>query len=138
MQFFILDQWVLEYTKNECRFSLSSSGQLLLGSEIQKNHTLLHVYRKTDLKADDFKIISLGVSMKFPEDYEAHIVPHSSTFKKWGILQINHMGVIDNSYSGDNDIWGIPVLAMGDTVINENDRICQFRIVERMGHIKMT
>ena len=48
------------------------------------------------------------------------------------------MGVIDNSYSGDNDIWGMPVLAMRDTVINENDRICQFRIVERMGHIQMT
>lgn len=90
------------------------------------------------LKAGDFKIISLGVSMKLPEGYEAHIVPRSSTFKKWGILQTNHMGVIDNSYSGDNDIWGMPVLAVRDAVINENDRICQFRIVERMGHIKMT
>lgn len=98
----------------------------------------LRAAETVELKAGDFKIISLGVSMKLPEGYEAHIVPRSSTFKKWGILQTNHMGVIDNSYSGDNDIWGMPVLAMRDTVINENDRICQFRIIERMGHIKMT
>lgn len=97
----------------------------------------LRAAETVELKAGDFKIISLGVSMKLPAGYEAHIVPRSSTFKKWGILQTNHMGVIDNSYSGDNDIWGMPVLAMRDTVINENDRICQFRIVERMGHIKM-
>lgn len=97
----------------------------------------LRAAETVELKAGDFKIISLGVSMKLPEGYEAHIVPRSSTFKKWGILQTNHMGVIDNSYSGDNDIWGMPVLAMRDTVINENDRICQFRIVERMGHIQM-
>jgi len=98
----------------------------------------LRAAETVELKAGDFKIISLGVSMKLPAGYEAHIVPRSSTFKKWGILQTNHMGVIDNSYSGDNDIWGMPVLAMRDTVINENDRICQFRIIERMGHIKMT
>lgn len=87
------------------------------------------------LKAGEFAIISLGVSMKLPEGFEAHIVPRSSTFKKWGILQTNHMGVIDNSYSGDNDIWGMPVIAMRDTVINENDRICQFRIVKKMDAI---
>lgn len=88
-----------------------------------------------ELKAGDFKIISLGVSMKLPDGYEAHIVPRSSTFKKWGVLQTNHMGVIDNSYSGDNDIWGMPVLAMRDTVIHENDRICQFRIVKKQPNI---
>lgn len=83
------------------------------------------------LKAGDFKIISLGVSMKLPDGYEAHIVPRSSTFKKWGIIQTNHMGVIDNSYSGNNDIWGMPVLAMKDTEIKMNDRICQFRIMKK-------
>lgn len=98
----------------------------------------LRAAETVNLKAGDFKIISLGVSIKLPEGYEAHIVPRSSTFKKWGIIQTNYMGVIDNSYSGDNDIWGMPVLAMRDTIINENDRICQFRIVERMGHIKIT
>lgn len=97
----------------------------------------LRAAETVELKAGDFKIISLGISMKLPEGYEAHIVPRSSTFKKWGILQTNHMGVIDNSYSGDNDIWGMPVLAMRDTIIQENDRICQFRIVKRMEQIEM-
>ncbi len=88
------------------------------------------------LKKGDVKIINLGVSMKLPEGYEAHIVPRSSTFKKWGILQTNHMGVIDNSYSGDNDIWGMPVLADRDTEIKVNDRICQFRIVKRQPEVE--
>lgn len=79
----------------------------------------------------DFKLISLGISMKLPEGYEAHVVPRSSTFKKWGVLQTNSMGVIDNSYSGTNDIWRFPALAMRDTTINKNDRICQFRIIKR-------
>ena len=80
----------------------------------------------------DFKIISLGVSMKLPDGYEAHIVPRSSTFKNWGILQTNGMGIIDNSYSGDNDVWGMPVYATRNTSIKKGDRICQFRIVEKM------
>ena len=84
------------------------------------------------MKAGDFKLISLGVSMKLPEGYEAHVVPRSSTFKKWGVLQANSMGVIDNSYSGENDIWRFPALAMRDTVIEEGDRICQFRIEKKM------
>ena len=96
----------------------------------------LRAAETVSLKAGEFKIISLGVSMKLPEGYEAHIVPRSSTFKKWGIIQTNHMGVIDNSYSGDGDIWGMPVLAVRDTTINENDRICQFRIVGRQPTIE--
>ena len=88
------------------------------------------------LHAGDFALISLGVSMKLPEGYEAHVVPRSSTFKNWGVLQANSMGVIDNSYSGTNDIWRFPALAMRDTVINRNDRICQFRIVRRQPNIE--
>ena len=84
----------------------------------------------------DFKLISLGISMKLPEGYEAHVVPRSSTFKKWGVLQTNSTGIIDNSYSGTNDIWRFPALAMRDTVINKNDRICQFRIVKRQPTIE--
>ena len=83
------------------------------------------------MKAGDFKLISLGVSMKLPEGYEAHIVPRSSTFKNFGVLQTNSCGIIDNSYSGTNDIWKFPALAMRDTIIHEGDRICQFRIIER-------
>ena len=88
------------------------------------------------MNTGDFKLISLGVSMKLPEGYEAHVVPRSSTFKKWGILQANSTGIIDNSYSGTNDIWRFPALAMRDTVINKNDRICQFRIVKRQPTIE--
>lgn len=96
----------------------------------------LRAAETVELKAGEFKIISLGVSMKLPKGYEAHIVPRSSTFKKWGLLQTNHMGVIDNSYSGDNDVWSMPVLATRNTVICKNDRICQFRIVKNMKPIK--
>ena len=91
----------------------------------------LRAAETVELKAGEKRIISLGVSMKLPEGYEAHVVPRSSTCKKWEVLQTNHMGVIDNSYCGDGDVWGMPVLALEDTVINLNDRICQFRIVEK-------
>lgn len=91
-----------------------------------------------DLDAGDFAIIKLGVGMKLPEGYEAHIVPRSSTYKKWGIIQTNSVGIIDNSYSGDNDQWMLPVLAMRDTHISKNDRICQFRIVEKQPDVKFT
>lgn len=87
--------------------------------------------QKYELKAGDFVLINLGVSMKIPEGYEAHIAPRSSTFKTWGILQTNSVGVVDNSYSGDNDIWMMPVYATRDTVIEINDRVCQFRIMEK-------
>ena len=88
------------------------------------------------MNTGDFKLISLGVSMKLPDGYEAHVAPRSSTFKKWGVLQTNSMGVIDNSYSGTNDIWRFPALAMRDTIINKNDRICQFRIMKRQPTIE--
>lgn len=96
----------------------------------------LRAAETVQLKAGEFKLISLGVSMKLPEGYEAHIVPRSSTYKKWRIIQTNHMGVIDNSYSGDNDIWMMPVCAFENTTINENDRICQFRIVKKQPEIE--
>ena len=92
----------------------------------------LRAAQDVEMKAGEFRIISLGVSMKLPEGCEAHIVPRSSTFKKWGVLQVNSMGVIDNSYCGDNDVWGFPALAMRDTVIRKGDRICQFRIQKVM------
>lgn len=82
------------------------------------------------LKAGDFKLIPLGVAMQLPAGYEAHIAPRSSSFKNWGILQTNSIGIIDNSYRGDNDQWLMSVYATRDTIINQNDRICQFRIVK--------
>lgn len=90
------------------------------------------------LKKGEFTIIPLGVGMKLPFGYEAHIVPRSSTYKNYGIIQTNHMGVIDNSYSGDNDQWGMPVIAMRDTTIHKNDRICQFRITQKQPDFEFT
>ena len=89
-----------------------------------------------ELKAGEFKLISLGVSMELPKGYEAHIVPRSSTFKNFGIIQTNHHAVIDESYNGNNDIWKYPVYALRDTVIHKNDRICQFRIMEHQPSIE--
>jgi dUTP pyrophosphatase len=92
----------------------------------------LRAAERIELKAGQFCLISLGVSMKLPDGYEAHIAPRSSSFSKWGFLQTNSVGVVDNSYSGTNDIWKLPVYATRDAVIEVNDRICQFRIMERM------
>lgn len=83
------------------------------------------------MEAGEYRVISLGISMKLPDGYEAYVVPRSSTFKKWGILLVNSTGIIDNSYCGDNDVWGFPALAMRKTTIHEGDRICQFRIMKK-------
>lgn len=91
---------------------------------------------RVELKAGDFKIISLGVSMKLPDGYEAHLAPRSSTFKKWGIIMTNSVGVIDNSYCGDDDVWGFAALAMRDTLIEQGDRIAQFRIMKKMDPVE--
>ena len=97
----------------------------------------LRASETVEMKSGEFKLISLGVSMQLPDGYEAHVVPRSSTFKTWGVIQTNSLGVIDNSYSGNGDIWRMPVLATRDTVIHENDRICQFRIVKKMPSVDM-
>ncbi len=88
-----------------------------------------------DFKAGEWKLIPLGVAMQLPEGYEAHIVPRSSTYKNFGIIQTNHQGVVDCSYCGDNDQWFMPALAMRDTHISVNDRVCQFRIMENQPKI---
>lgn len=82
------------------------------------------------MKAGEFALIPLGVAMQLPEGYEAHIVPRSSTYKNFGIIQTNHTGIVDNSYCGSGDWWYMPAYALRDTVIHKDDRICQFRIVE--------
>ena len=88
----------------------------------------LRAAEDVELKAGEFKLISLGVSMELPKGYEAYIVPRSSTFKNFGIIQTNHHAIIDETYCGDNDIWKYPAYALRDTIIHKNDRICQFRI----------
>ena len=89
-----------------------------------------------ELKKGESKLIHLGVAMELPKGYEAHIVPRSSTFKKWGIIQTNHMGVVDNTYCGDDDWWFMSVYATRDVKIEKDDRICQFRIEKKMPKIK--
>ena len=88
------------------------------------------------LEPGEFRIISLGVAMQLPEGYEAHILPRSSTYKKFGIILSNSQGVIDNSYCGDNDIWGYPAIALRGTTIYRGDRICQFRIVRKQPQVE--
>ena len=131
----------------------SRSGDRLMKSEIikikyfsDKIEKLTYIDGKSDwidlraaedvtLKQGEFKLIPLGVGMELPKGYEAHVVPRSSTFKNFGIIQTNHQGVIDSSYCGDNDQWFMPVYALRDTQIHINDRICQFRIMENQPKI---
>ncbi len=89
-----------------------------------------------ELKKGEFRLIPLGIAMKLPKGYEAHIVPRSSTFKNFGIIQTNHCGIVDESYCGNDDQWFMPVYAMRDTKICINDRICQFRIMEHQPAIE--
>ena len=112
----------------------------------------LRAAEDVEIPLNDFALISLGVSMKLPDGYEAHIAPRSSTFKKWGIIQTNSVGVVDNIYCGTNDIWKFPAycleeryndvfdprtgVAMFGTRIYKGDRICQFRIVKKQPSIE--
>ena len=98
----------------------------------------LHAAEEVILQAGEFRLIPLGVAMALPEGYEAHIVPRSSTFKNYGILQTNSMGVVDSSYRGDNDQWRMPVYATRDVTIEKNARICQFRIVRNQPPLTFT
>lgn len=99
--------------------------------KIEKGNWIdLRAAKTVEMKKGEFKLIPLGIAMHLPLGYEAHVVPRSSTFKNFKILQTNSFGVIDESYCGDNDQWFFPALAVEDTVIHKNDRICQFRIMD--------
>ena len=95
----------------------------------------LRASEEVTLKQGEFALVPLGVAMELPKGYEAHIVPRSSTYKNFGVIQANHCGVVDGSYCGDNDMWRMPVIAMRDTQIQVNDRICQFRIMKNQPEI---
>lgn len=96
----------------------------------------LRAAEDVELKKGEFRLIPLGVGMKLPKGYEANIVPRSSTYKNFKIIQTNSFAVIDNSYSGNDDQWMFPALAIEDTVIHKNDRICQFRINKIQNNIE--
>lgn len=97
----------------------------------------LRAAETVEMQAGEHRLISLGVSMRLPAGYEAHVAPRSSTFKKWGILMTNSVGIIDESYCGDNDLWYFSAVALRDTRIEQGDRICQFRIVKKMPDVAL-
>lgn len=96
----------------------------------------LRAAETVDMEPMEFKLIPLGIAMQLPAGYEAHVIPRSSTFKNFGIIQANSMGLIDESYCGDNDQWYCPAIALRKTTIRTNDRICQFRIMKHQPQIE--
>lgn len=96
----------------------------------------LRAAETVDMDPMEFKLIPLGIAMQLPAGYEAHVIPRSSTFKNFGIIQANSMGLIDESYCGDNDQWHFPAIALRKTTILANDRICQFRIMKHQPQIE--
>lgn len=90
------------------------------------------------IKAGELKLINLGVAMKLPEGYEGHLAPRSSTLKKFGVMQANSVGVVDDTYCGPTDWWRFPAFATRDTEIKRGERICQFRIMEVQPKIRFT
>lgn len=98
------------------------------GGTEKSNWIDLRAAETVKLKRGEFSLIPLGIAVELPAGYEAHVLPRSSTPKKFHIIMANSEGIIDNSYCGDNDEWKFPALAIADTVIHKNDRICQFRI----------
>lgn len=138
----LVDKKILEYDKEVKAMDNTETIKIKYHTDIEKIEMKdggdwidLRSAETIHLNKGDFKLISLGVSMQLPKGYEAHIVPRSSTFKNWGVIQTNHQAVIDESYNGDSDVWRYPVYAMRETTINKNDRICQFRIVKKQPSI---
>lgn len=74
------------------------------------------------------KFIDLGIAMQLPPGYEAHVLPRSSSFKKWGFLLVNSQGIIDNKFSSNNDKWGAFILPTKNATITPDKAILQFRI----------
>lgn len=92
----------------------------------------LYSAEEYDLNPGDSALISLGVVIKLPVGYEAHLAPRGSTFKNFGVIQTNGVGVIDESYCGPNDVWKMPVFALRQSSIKPGDKIAQFRIMKKM------
>lgn len=115
----------IKYFNNNPRLELKENGDWID----------LYVGETVDMKAGEFKLIPLGVAMKLPRGHEANIVPRSSTFSKFGVLQTNSYGVIDSTYCGDEDEWFFPAYATRDTHIPVGARICQFRINRTMSYV---
>lgn len=111
----------------------------------------IDVYANKDVfvKVNERAMIPLGFALELPRGWEAHLAPRSSTFKTWGIIQTNSVGVVDDTYIGDNDQWHMPVYCLegkgtelidGEEIkgtwIRKGDKIAQFRIMEVMPEIE--
>ena len=124
----------VKYHNPNCKFQFISKGEwidLKAAKTIEFSAPYANTLNGNRTKRDvvfDFKLVSLGFAMKLPKDFEAQIVPRSSTYKSWGLVQTNSVGIIDSSYSGNNDIWKFPAIAYKNSCILEGERVCQFRI----------
>lgn len=118
----------IKYFEEKCRLEKIDKGDWIdLRSAIDKEYV-----------RGEFILIPLGVAMELPEGYEAHVAPRGSTFKNYGVIETNSVGVVDESYKGDNDQWFMPVLAMRDGIIRKGERVGQFRIMEKMPPVTFT
>lgn len=115
--------------KNPLKIRINTHGNQM--PEIHGEWIDLHTAEDAELNPLEFKIISLGISMELPEGYYAQVVPRSSTCKNFGVIMANSMGIIENSYCGNEDIWGFPAVAIRQTIIPKGTRICQFRLVKQ-------
>nr|DAR16859.1 MAG TPA: dUTPase [Caudoviricetes sp.] len=95
-----------------------------------------YAYEDVTLKKGEYGYVNLGFACQLPKGYEAHVAPRSSTFKHFGVIQTNGIGIIDESYNGNDDIWMMPVLAIRDTVIKKGERPCQFRIMKKQPNVE--
>ena len=96
----------------------------------------LRAAQDVEMKKGEFRLIPLGVAIQLPKGYEALVIPRSSTYQNFGLIQTNSVGLIDESYCGDQDQWYFPALAVRNTKICQNDRICQFRIVKHQPELE--
>lgn len=127
-----------EYPSKQIKVFYKSADQTRLSYNPKGDWVDLYSAEDVVLAAGSFKLIDLGVVIQLPYNHEAHIVPRGSTFKTWGILQTNSMGIVDESYCGPDDWWKFPAYATKDTEIRKGDKICQFRAVEKMRRWQMT
>lgn len=109
-------EWVDLYASQECVLNAPQAGTLK-GSDVKHRDVI-----------SDVTYIPLGVAMKLPDGYEAILASRSSAAKKMGVMLAGGIGVIDNSYCGDNDQWMYPAITLRKTSISKNTRLCQFRI----------
>lgn len=100
--------------------------------EVIKQGDWIDLYAKDDVhittESPVLQLIPLGIAMQLPKGYEAIMAPRSSSYKKFGIIACNSIGVIDNSYCGNQDEWLFGALVLKEAHISRGDRICQFRI----------